>query len=162
MKLPRNQKGVREFLGMVGYYREIYKWICQCHQTHDKADKERCQVWMDRGMSDWIWVPEDVSNWGPNSKVSLTHLSSIWSSWMPWIRLPQLSLPKNIPASMEMQRKCPLSTFLHSSLTPILNGALWSRKGTHILHNQKMETLSWRCRDTSEEWCQIPLEISGR
>ena len=70
MKLPRNLKGVREFLRMVDYYRKFINRFANPAQTHDKADKERCQVWMDRGMSDWIWVPEDMSNWGPNPKVS--------------------------------------------------------------------------------------------
>ena len=44
MKPPKNQKGVREFFGMVGYYRKFINRFANAVHTHDKADKKRCQV----------------------------------------------------------------------------------------------------------------------
>ena len=57
---------------------------------------------------------------------------------MPQIRLPQLSLPRNIPVRTGTQRKCQVPTFLCSSPTPSLNGALWARKGMwHTMQSKK-------------------------
>ena len=60
MKPPKNQKGVRVF-GDGQLLLEIYKSICQCCQTHDKADKERCQMQMNRGVSNRIRLFKDMS-----------------------------------------------------------------------------------------------------
>ena len=47
MKPSRNPKEVREFLGMVGYYRSFISRFADAAQTHDQIDQKRQTVHLD-------------------------------------------------------------------------------------------------------------------
>ena len=128
MEPPRNQKGVREFLGMVGYYRKFINRFADAARPMAKLARKGVKfAWTEECQTGFEYlkmflIEALILKYPDPSKRYVVFM-------MPQIRLPQLSLPKNIPVRMETQRKCPLPTFLFGSLTPSLNGALWSRKG---------------------------------
>ena len=47
MKPPNNAKGVREFLGMVGFYRKFINRFADAARTNNKAYKKRFKVCLD-------------------------------------------------------------------------------------------------------------------
>ena len=128
MKLPKNQKGVREFLGMVTCYQKFINRFPDATRPMTKLTRkgvkfewtDECQIGFDYLKTCLTEAP--ILKYPDPSKRYVV-------SQMPQIRLQQPFLHKNILLRMERPRKCQLPTFPHSSVILSLNGVLLSRKG---------------------------------
>ena len=123
LKLSKNQKGVREFLGMVVYYRKFINRFADTARPMTKLTRkgvkfewtDECQIGFDY-LKTCLTEAPILKYPDPSERYVV--------SWMPQIRLQQPFLHRNILVRMERPRKCVLPTFQHSSLIPTLNGVL--------------------------------------
>ena len=128
MKPPKNQKCVREFLGMAGYYQKFINRFADAARPMTKLTRKGVKFeWTDECQLGFDYLTHALLR--PQSCITLTHTRGMGFSWIPQISLQQPFIPKNILVRMERPRKCQLPTFLHSSLIPSSNGVLLSRKG---------------------------------
>ena len=132
MKSPTNQKGVREFLGMVGYYRKFISRFTDAARPMTKLTRQDMKFeWSDDCQSGFECL-----------KTCLTE-SSILKYPNPWRRYFVFTdaIDQTAAAVLTQEHNdddneikcCLLLTFLHSFLTHNSSGALLLRKGINLL-----------------------------
>ena len=140
MKPPRNQKGVREFLRMVGYYRKFINTFANAARPMTKLTRKGVKFeWTEECQTGFEYLKMCLTEAQilkypdpPKRYVVFTDASD---------QAATAILTQEYTSEDGDTKEMPVA-YLCSSLTPCLNGALWSRKVHDILCNQKMETLS--------------------
>ena len=129
MKPARNQKCVREFLGMVAYYRKFINRFADAARPMTKLTRKGVKFkWTEECQTGFEYLKMCLTEalilkYPDPSKRYVVFMDA--SDQAATAVLTQEFTSKDVDT-----KKCPLPTFLCSSLTPSLNGALWSRKGT--------------------------------
>ena len=128
MKPPTNQKGVREFLGMVGYYRKFISRFADAARPMTKLTREdtKCE-WSDDCQSGFEYLKTCLTE-SPILKYPNPQKGMLYSL-MPVIKLQQQYSLRNTKMMKMRSKQCLLLTFLHSFLTHNLSGTLLLRKG---------------------------------
>ena len=122
MKPPKNQKGVREFLGMIGYYRKFISRLADAARPVTKLTRKDSQFeWSDDCQTGFEYLKTCLTE-GLILKYPNPHRRYV-VSLMHLIKLQQQSWHKNTQMKMVRLRKCLLHTSMHSSLIHNLNGA---------------------------------------
>ena len=123
IKQPKNQKAVREFLGMVGYYRKFINRFTDTARPMTKLTRKGVKFeWTEECQTGFKYLKTCLTE----APILKNPNPSKWYviSQMPQTRLQQPFSHKSI-LRMEKQRRCQLPTFLCSSPIPSLNGVLW-------------------------------------
>ena len=140
MKPLTNQKGVGEFLGMVGYYRKFISRF---------ADAARPMTKLTRKDTKFEWS-DDCQSGFEYLKTCLTESSILkypnpqkryFVSLMPVIKLQQQYSVRNTKMMTMRSKRCLVLTFLPSFLTHNSSGALLLRKVMQFTMPLKMEAL---------------------
>ena len=106
MKSPTNQKGVREFLGMVGYYRKFINWFANAARPMTRLTRkdikfswsEECQAGFDYLKT--CLTKDPILKYPDSQKRYVVLLMQV-------IKLQQLSLLRNLLTMMLRSRRCP-------------------------------------------------------
>ena len=107
MKPPTNQKGVREFLGMVGYYRKFISIFADAARPMTKLTRKDTKY--ERS--------DDCQSGFEHLKTCQIHRKDMLYSLMPVINLQQQYSLRNTKMMTMRSKRCLLHTFLHSFLT---------------------------------------------
>ena len=127
MKPPRNHKEVREFLGMVGYYRSFISRFADPARPMTKLIRKGIQfIWTDECQVGFEYLRTCLAR-DPILKYQ-TQQRDISYLLMPQIRLQQQCSLKNILMTVGRLRICLLPTSQLSFLILMSNGALLSKK----------------------------------
>ena len=123
MKPPKNQNGMREFLGMVGHYRKFINRFTDATRPMTKLTRKGVKF-----------------EWAGECQIGFDYLK-ICLTEAPILKYPNPSrryvvftdtsdqaaaavLTQEHPSEEGEPKKCQLPTFQHSSLIPTLNGVL--------------------------------------
>ena len=129
MKLPRNQKGVREFLGMVGYYSKYINRFANAARPMTKLIRKGVKFeWTEECQTGFEYLKTCLTE-GPILKYSdpskryvvFTDASD---------QAATAVLTQEYTSKEGNTKEMPVVYLSAQFLTPSLNGALWSRKGT--------------------------------
>ena len=128
MKPPTNQKRVREFLGMVGYYRKFISRFADATRPMTKLTRKDTKFeWSDDCQSGVEYLKSCLTE-SPILKYPNPQKDMLYSL-MPVIKLQQQCSLRNTKIMTMRSKRCLLLTFLHSFLTHNSSGALLLKKG---------------------------------